>query len=418
MALLTTRPHAVESAPRVTVEANFRVTRADRSRDMSSAVSVQPPPPPRATDASAPPPRRRPNRAVEEIDRAFAVVKEELGTLIQTSTPTTKAIAYVLVVSYLVNLVLPFSATYLALVPEKTIPCVWNVFTSGFYEMNVFGLAVDAVGVMYLGRLLEPIWGTREFVNFVVVVQTCVGVAAFVTMYLLYVATASQFYLFAKFSGFHGVLAALMVALRQQLPEERVPLPAPLGALLKMRNKHLPGAYCVATAALSIASGAKHHHVGLWLFAAYGAYAGWVYLRYYQVRFVDTSAGGGGVDVEVVRGDDREEFEFAAQFPAAFAPALRAATDPCHAMCCAGRLRAERSANAAVATNVRGERRAVAPTATVAETGQRGEESGEEDARRRELASRGAKLLEERMRDAAGGPTSARSERDREGGDA
>ena len=62
---------------------------------------------------------------------AFAIVKEELGTLIQTSTPTTKAIAYVLVVSYLVNLVLPFSATYLALVPEKTIPCVWNVFTSG-----------------------------------------------------------------------------------------------------------------------------------------------------------------------------------------------------------------------------------------------------------------------------------------------
>ena len=331
-------------------------------------------------------PRRRPNRAVEEIDRAFAVVKEELGTLIQTSTPTTKAIAYVLVVSYLVNLVLPFSATYLALVPEKTIPCVWNVFTSGFYEMNIFGLAVDAVGVMYLGRLLEPIWGTREFVNFVVVVQTCVGVAAFVTMYILYVATASQFYLFAKFSGFSRRTRRAMVALRQQLPEERVPLPAPLGALLKMRNKHLPGAYCVATAALSIASGAKHHHVGLWLFAAYGAYAGWVYLRYYQVRFVDTSAGGGGVDVEVVRGDDREEFEFAAQFPAAFAPALRAATDPCHAMCCAGRLRAERSANAAVATNVRGERRAVAPTATVAETGQRGEESGEEDARRRELA--------------------------------
>ena len=96
---------------------------------MSSAVSVQPPPPPRATDASAPPPRRRPNRAVEEIDRALAIVKEELGTLIQTSTPTTKAIAFILVVSYLVNLILPFFATYLALVPEKTIPCVWNVFT-------------------------------------------------------------------------------------------------------------------------------------------------------------------------------------------------------------------------------------------------------------------------------------------------
>ena len=41
-------------------------------------------------------------------------------------------------------------------------------------------------------------------------------------MYVLYVVTQSQFYIFAKFSGFHGVLVALTVALRQQLPEERV----------------------------------------------------------------------------------------------------------------------------------------------------------------------------------------------------
>ena len=57
--------------------------------------------------------------------------------------------------------------------------------------------------------------------------------------------TRSQFYLFAKFSGFHGILAALMVALRQLLPEERVPVPAPLGAL-RIRNKHLPALYCTA----------------------------------------------------------------------------------------------------------------------------------------------------------------------------
>ena len=132
MALLTTRPHAVESAPRVTVEANFRITRADRSRDMSSAVSVQPPPPPRARRTRPRPPRRRPNRAVEEIDRAFAVVKEELGTLIQTSTPHDEGDRVRPRGLLPRQPRSPFSATYLALVPEKTIPCVWNVFTSGF----------------------------------------------------------------------------------------------------------------------------------------------------------------------------------------------------------------------------------------------------------------------------------------------
>jgi len=101
-------------------------------------------------------------------------------------------------------------------------------------------------------------------------------------MYALYVCTRSQFFLFAQFGGFHGVLVALTVALRQQLPEERVPLPPPLGAALRLRNKHLPGAYLVAAGVWSVANGAKHHHIGLWLFAAYGALAGWCYLRYFQ----------------------------------------------------------------------------------------------------------------------------------------
>ena len=101
------------------------------------------------------------------------------------------------------------------------------------------------------------------------------GVAAFATMFGLYVCTRSQFFLFAQFGGFHGVLVALTVALRQQLPEERVPLPPPLGAALRLRNKHLPGAYLFAAGVWSVANGAKHHHIGLWLFAAYGALAGW-----------------------------------------------------------------------------------------------------------------------------------------------
>lgn len=116
--------------------------------------------------------------------------------------------------------------------------------TAGYYEMGLVGAAVDMLGLMYLGRLVEPIWGASELIHFVVVVNLCVGACTFVTMYTLYVITRSQFYLFAKFSGFHGILAALMVALRQLLPEERVPLPPPLGSVFRVRNKHLPGIYC------------------------------------------------------------------------------------------------------------------------------------------------------------------------------
>ena len=337
------------------------------------------------------------DRAVEEVERVFRIVKEELGVLVKTSTFCTKLIAGVLACSFVAHLLLGrWTAPILALVPEKTVPRVWNVITSGFYEMNAVSFAVDVLGVLYLGRLLEPIWGTAEFVRFVAVAQVAVGVSAFATMYLLYVCTRSQFFLFAEFGGFHGVLVALTVALRQQLPEERVPLPPPLGGALRLRNKHLPGAYLVAAGVWSAANGAKHHHIGLWLFAAYGGFAGWCYLRYFQ-RVQRRGRGGAGAedaggataDGAFAFGDDREEFEFAAQFPDACAPAVRFVTDPIHALVFGGKPRYTTLA-------------AAAPTERAAADADEPAESASEAETRRARAARGARLLEEKLKSASG----------------
>ena len=224
------------------------------------------------------------------------------------------------------------------------------------------------------------------------------GVSAFATMYLLYVCTRSQFFLFAEFGGFHGVLVALTVALRQQLPEERVPLPPPLGGALRLRNKHLPGAYLVAAGVWSVANGAKHHHIGLWLFAAYGAFAGWCYLRYFQKvrrrnrggsRAGAEDAGGAGADDEAFAfGDDREEFEFAAQFPDACAPAVHFVTDPIHALIFGGKPRYVELAARSPPTE-RG----------AADADEPAESASEADARRAR-AARGARLLEEKLKSA------------------
>ena len=303
--------------------------------------------------------------------------------------------------------------------------------TAGYYEMSAVGATVDMLGVMYLGRLVEPIWGAAEFVHFVVIVNLCVGACTFVTMYTLYIITRSQFYLFAKFSGFHGILAALMVALRQLLPEERVPLPQPLGSVLRIRNKHLPGIYCTATAALCIVSGAEHHHIGLYLFVAFGAYTGWCYLRYFQSRSIRLGdddeddvegGGGGGGSVGVGRGDDSEEFAFAAQFPVFLQPVCRRLTDPCYALFCAppaSAMSAKTATMTSMATTVggrsaghinkrtgqrRGNLQVGATTHSLSSSSSSpmdppgaAEEENSLTERRKELASRGAKLLEERM---------------------
>lgn len=49
-------------------------------------------------------------------------------------------------------------------------------------------------------------------------------------------------------------------------------------------------------------SGGQHHHIGLYVFVLAGAYAGWLYLRYFQV----TPSGVG---------DRSPEFAFHMLFP-------------------------------------------------------------------------------------------------------
>lgn len=356
--------------------------------------------PPLATDAGQNATQRAQAQAIAEVDHVLANAKKELDVLLKTSTPPTKAIATVLVASYLLFLVMPWTSTYLALMPEKTVPCVWNVLTSGFYEMNLVGAAIDVLGVLYLGRTLEPIWGAGELMHFVLLVQTSVGIASFVSMYVAYVLSSDQFYLFAKFSGFHGVLAGLLVAVRQQLPDERVPVPAQIARLApdaQLRNRHLPGLYCAGVLAFCVLSGAKHHHVGLFLFSLYGAYAAWAYLRWFQLHPARTVVGT-GVARQLVRGaevdrwgDDRHDFDFAEQFPSAVRPACVAATDPLHAIFCDPTAGIARRFVPGGGGGVGDVEAPAAPTQPPAPLDPKDAE------RKREMGEKGRKLLEERL---------------------
>ena len=337
-------------------------------------------------------------QAIAEVDHVLANAKKELDVLLKTSTPPTKAIATVLVISYLMFLVMPWTSTYLALMPEKTVPCVWNVLTSGFYEMNLVGTAIDVLGVLYLGRTLEPIWGAGELMHFVLIVQTSVGLASFISMYVAYVLSADPFYIMAKFSGFHGVLAGLLVAVRQQLPDERVPVPIHVARYIpELRNKHLPGLYCVGVLAYCVFSGGKHHHVGLFLFSLYGAYASWVYLRWFQLHPARIAVGTGVVrqtvkGAETDRwGDDRDDFEFAEQFPSAIKPACRTATNQLHLIFCdptRGILRRFVPGDRDRAGDVEAPAVPTQPPAPL---------DPKEEERKREMGEKGRKLLEERL---------------------
>lgn len=98
-------------------------------------------------------------------------------------------------------------------------------------------LVVNAGLLVVMARYLEPIWGSTELLRFVLVVNAAVGVLAFCWMMLVFMMTGSEEYLYGRANGFHGVIAAFLVAIKQLLPEHEVRLLAVTRIKLKVRAR-------------------------------------------------------------------------------------------------------------------------------------------------------------------------------------
>ena len=100
--------------------------------------------------------------------------------------------------------------------------------------------------------------------------------------------------------------------------------PMSFGAALPfLRAKHLCQLYLVSAAVLTVASGAKHHHMGMCLFVVYGTWFAWIYLRFYQRRAADLEAG-----------DQSEEMSFEAFWPEPCQPLCANLGSVCFRWCC------------------------------------------------------------------------------------
>ncbi|XP_057445788.1 rhomboid-like protein 19 [Lotus japonicus] len=224
-----------------------------------------------------------------------------------------KGLAVVLVGSHLLIHFFPSAVNYLALIPARTIPFAWNLITAGYIEQTVYGVVVSTFSLLFFGKLLEPIWGSREFCKFIFVVNFLTSVSVFITAIALYYITRQENYLYMPLSGFHGVISGFLVGLKQIIPDQELPF-------IKIKTKWLPS----ITLLLSIA-------VCFWTLEATsylptivsGTYISWIYLRYWQ-RKPETKH----------RGDPSEDFAFSSFFPELLRPFIDPIASIFHRMLC------------------------------------------------------------------------------------
>ncbi|KAG6402290.1 hypothetical protein SASPL_139168 [Salvia splendens] len=216
-------------------------------------------------------------------------------------TKLCKGLAVVLAGGHIVVQIFPSAVSYLALIPAKTIPFAWNLVTAGYVEQSIPGVFISIIGLLFIGKLLEPIWGSREFLKFIFVVNFLTSVCVFVTAISLYYITTQESYLYFPISGFQGVLSGFLVGIKQIIPDQEL-------SLLKIKAKWLPSIALLLSVVVSFFTTDSAAHLPTVIF---GTYIGWIYLRYWQ-RKSETK----------LKGDPSDEFSFSTFFPEPLRPVI------------------------------------------------------------------------------------------------
>ncbi|KAK6929208.1 TMEM115/Pdh1/Rbl19 [Dillenia turbinata] len=224
-----------------------------------------------------------------------------LGSVFSGFTRLCKGLAVVLIGGHVVVQIFPPAITYLALIPARTIPFGWNLLTAGYVEHTLYGVIINTIGLLFVGKLLEPIWGSKEFFKFIFIINFVTYLGVFITAVALYYITSQENYLYKPVSGFHGVIAGFLVGIKQIIPHQELPL-------VKLKAKWLPSLMLLLPIVASFFAPESVAYLPTLIF---GTYMSWIYLRYFQ-RKPETK----------LKGDPSEEFAFSTFFPELLRPLI------------------------------------------------------------------------------------------------
>jgi len=238
-----------------------------------------------------------------------------LQDILRDFTPVSKGLAAILTLSYAIQLIFPplrpHLLSFFGLVPGSVIVKPWQVLTSGLIEGNIIGLILSITGLLFLARIIEPHYGTRSFLKFLLASLAACGTMTFICLtFWYYIITIFEnrgngdhlsqagYLLYNPICGFQGGLAAMLVAVKQVIPDNEVSL---FGGALYFKARHLPTVYILLTSVIALP---LHEAAKIIPFVVFGAYSGWLYLRFFNEN----------------GGDGSEEFSFASFFPEPLQP--------------------------------------------------------------------------------------------------
>ena len=223
-----------------------------------------------------------------------AAFHQSLAVILNSSV-IFKAFCLALLVGYLATF--KENATpYISVVPGKLLPpnfFLWTLVTHSFVEYRIIELITDWFIVLLFSKMLEPLWGTLECLQFYFIITITVAVSTAFFYFVAFAATFKEFLLFnISVHGMGGLLGALSVAIKQVMPDTIIVDMS----FLRIKQNNLPLLLILVAFVVYLISLTDFTYV---VMLSSGVYYGWVYLRFFQKHKNGT------------RGDSSSTFVFA-----------------------------------------------------------------------------------------------------------
>lgn len=85
-------------------------------------------------------------------------------------------------------------------------------------------LFINLFSILYFGSYLESIWGTKEFMKFIFIINTCSTLATYFLILfqcLLFNEKCIPIWIYGTW-GFSGIIGGFTVAMKQLIPEQEI----------------------------------------------------------------------------------------------------------------------------------------------------------------------------------------------------
>ncbi|KAG6552281.1 hypothetical protein Mapa_006134 [Marchantia paleacea] len=139
------------------------------------------------------------------------------------------------------------------------------------------GLIISIARVLYYGRLLERVWGSKEFVKFIAFTNFFTMICTFGIFILLYYVMGHENLLYTPTTGFHIVLVGFLISMKQSFPYYEINV----RQFIKLRAKCLPSFLVLI---VLMASFFVDNPIVYVRFIVFGTHRSWIYLQFFQRR--------------------------------------------------------------------------------------------------------------------------------------